>query len=250
MVIVLVSLAFLASACGGGASRPQAARRVASTTTTTTVPVTTTSSTLPTAPAGEFLVASLGSDPVPYSATPGGPSTGTLASTTWDAPTVRPVTDQTADWVQLQLDTRPNGSTAWVPRSAVSLAVTPYRVEVSISQRRLWIYQDAQMTYTALVGVGAPESPTPLGTTFVDALVATPDSQLDVYGPTVLILGAHSDVFTDFDGGDGTVAIHGYPSDPASTDGVAESHGCVRASPETIDALSSVPLGSPVDIVT
>ncbi|MGH9124138.1 MAG: L,D-transpeptidase, partial [Acidimicrobiales bacterium] len=76
-----------------------------------------------------------------------------------------------------------------------------------------------------------------------------PDSQLNVYGPTVLILGTHSDVFTDFDGGDGTVAIHGYPSYPASTDGVAESHGCVRASPDTIDALSSVPLGSPVDIV-
>jgi lipoprotein-anchoring transpeptidase ErfK/SrfK len=172
-----------------------------------------------------------------------------LAPTTWGAPTVRPVTDQTADWVQVQLDSRPNGSTGWVPRSAVSLAVTPYRVEVSISQRRLWIYQDGQMTYTSLVGVGAPQWPTPVGTTFVDALVATPDSQLDVYGPTVVILGTHSDVFTDFDGGDGTVAIHGYPSDPASTDGVAESHGCVRASPDTIDALSSVPLASPVDIV-
>ena len=66
----------------------------------------------------------------------------------------------------------------------------------------------------------------------------------------MLILGTHSNVFTDFDGGDGTVAIHGYPSDPGSTDGVASSHGCVRSSPTTINTVKQVPVGTPVDIVT
>ncbi len=88
-----------------------------------------------------------------------------------------------------------------------------------------------------------------MGTAFVDAVVATPKNQVYIYGPTVVILGTHSNVFTDFDGGDGTVAIHGYPSDPATTKGVASSHGCVRAGPKTIDAIDTIPLGSPVDVV-
>jgi lipoprotein-anchoring transpeptidase ErfK/SrfK len=131
----------------------------------------------------------------------------------------------------------------------VNLALTGSRIVVSISQRRLTLYQNGSAVYTSLVGVGAPQWPTPMGLTFVDAVVATPKFQEYIYGPTVLILGAHSNVFTDFDGGNGTVAIHGYPSDPGSTDGVAVSHGCVRASPQTINAIDTVPLGSPVDIV-
>jgi lipoprotein-anchoring transpeptidase ErfK/SrfK len=83
----------------------------------------------------------------------------------------------------------------------------------------------------------------------VDAIVATPRVQLSVYGPTVLITGSHSNVYTDFDGGDGVVGIHGYPSDPASTRGVASSHGCVRANPATINAIKAVPVGTPIDII-
>jgi lipoprotein-anchoring transpeptidase ErfK/SrfK len=131
----------------------------------------------------------------------------------------------------------------------VTLALTSYRIEISISKRSLTLYQGAQSIYSAPVGVGKPQWPTPVGRTFVDAIVATPKFQLYIYGPTVLILGVHSDVFTEFDGGDGTVAIHGYPSDPGSTNGVASSHGCVRASPATISAISKVPLGTPVDVV-
>jgi lipoprotein-anchoring transpeptidase ErfK/SrfK len=156
---------------------------------------------------------------------------------------------ESAEWVQIGLDTRPNHSVGWVPRSSVTLALTAYRIEVSISQHSLTLYQNGQSVYSAPVGVGKPQWPTPLGRTFVDAVVSTPKFQLYIYGPTVVILGSHSDVFTDFDGGDGTVAIHGYPSDPGSTRGVASSHGCIRASPATISAISTVPLGTPVDVV-
>jgi lipoprotein-anchoring transpeptidase ErfK/SrfK len=156
---------------------------------------------------------------------------------------------QTGDFVQIGLDARPNGSAGWVPRSSVTLALTAYRIEVSISKRSLTLYQGGQSVYSAPVGVGKPQWPTPIGRTFVDAVVATPKFQVYIYGPTVVVLGAHSDVFTDFDGGDGTVAIHGYPSDPGSTKGVASSHGCVRASPATINAIDVVPLGTPVDVV-
>ena len=70
-----------------------------------------------------------------------------------------------------------------------------------------------------------------------------------IYGPVVLLTASHSNVFTEFDGGDGTVGIHGYPSNPASTMGVASSHGCVRASPQTMAIIANVSVGTPVDIV-
>lgn len=168
---------------------------------------------------------------------------------TWGNPTVRPVISQMPGWVQIGLDTRPDSSSGWVPQSSVNLAATAYRVVVSVSQRSLTVYRDGQVAYTSPVGVGEPQWPTPMGTTFIDAIVATPKFQVYIYGPTVVILGTHSNVFTDFDGGDGTVAIHGYPSDPATTKGVASSHGCVRASPQTINAIDTIPLGSPVDVV-
>ena len=238
----MVVVALLVSACSSG---HKAAAPIV--TTTTLAPVTTTTVSSPSE--GSTYVVSPVTSPLEYSATAGGPPVGTLPTVTWGGPTYRPVVRQTETWVQIQLDTRPNLSTGWVQKSAVALAMTDARIEISISKRSLTLFQKGQATYTAPVGVGKPQWPTPLGRTFVDAVVATPKFQLYVYGPTVLILGSHSDVFAEFDGGDGRVAIHGYPSDPASTRGVASSHGCVRASPETINVISKVPIGSPVDVV-
>jgi lipoprotein-anchoring transpeptidase ErfK/SrfK len=83
----------------------------------------------------------------------------------------------------------------------------------------------------------------------VDAFVITPRSQVGIYGPEVVIMGSHSNVYTDFDGGDGTVAIHEYPSDPASTQGVASSHGCVRVGVPTLQAMLGVPVGTPLAVI-
>jgi len=180
---------------------------------------------------------------------PGGPIAGQIPGVTWYNPTVVPVIALQDGWVQVRLDTRPNGSTGWVPKDSVTVARTPYKIVVSISQRNLTLYKDGQSVYTSPVGVGSPRYPTPLGITYVSSIVTVTKAQLGIYGPTALVIGAHSDVLTDFDGGDGTVAIHGYPSDPASTRGVAVSHGCIRASPQTIDAIKVVPPGTPVQIV-
>jgi lipoprotein-anchoring transpeptidase ErfK/SrfK len=183
-----------------------------------------------------------------YSAIPGGPAVGHLKEP-WGGPSTRPVLGQQNGWIQLRLDSRPNGSSGWVPAQSLTFSTTPYHIVISVCQRNLTLYQGALPVYSAPVGVGRPQWPTPTGASFVDAIVATPKRQQYIYGPTVLILGTHSNVFTEFDGGDGTVAIHGYPSDPGSTRGVASSHGCVRVSPETINAIKVVPVGTPVDVV-
>ncbi len=176
------------------------------------------------------------------------PVMGELGPTTWGGPTVRPVVSTKGDWFEIRLDARPNGSTGWVRKQDVVLSQSPYRIVISVGIHSLTLYQNGWPVLTAPVGTGKSQWPTPLGLSFVDQVIHTPANLMTTYGPTVLITGSHSNVLTDFDGGDGTVAIHGYPSAPQTTMGVASSHGCIRANPETMAALAQVPAGSPIDI--
>ncbi len=247
--MVAVAVALAGSACG------QTLRVSEGSTSLTTLPPPTTTTLpacpQPSPPAGAQLttLATPTTANLPYSATPGGPAVGKVVEN-WGGTSTRPVLDEVTGWVQIRLETRPNGSSGWVPAGDVTLSTTTYSIVVSICNRSLTLFQGIEAVYSAGVGVGEPRWQTPQGPTFVDSIVATPRSQLYIYGPTVFILGWHSDVFTTFDGGDGTVAIHGYPSDPGSTLGVMSSHGCIRASPTTINTLKVVPVGTPVNIVT
>jgi lipoprotein-anchoring transpeptidase ErfK/SrfK len=60
----------------------------------------------------------------------------------------------------------------------------------------------------------------------------------DFLGSWVLELTAHSDILRHYDGGDGTVGIHGRGGasllDPLGT---ALSHGCIRLANDSIDWL-------------
>jgi lipoprotein-anchoring transpeptidase ErfK/SrfK len=134
-----------------------------------------------------------------------------------------------------------------VRRQDVVVTKTAYRIVISVSQRSLTLYQNGLPVFSAPVGVGQPQWPTPLGPSFVDAVYPVSPAQQRIYGPVALVTASHSNVFTEFDGGDGTVAIHGYPSDPASTMGVASSHGCIRTNPQTMATISRVPAGTPID---
>jgi lipoprotein-anchoring transpeptidase ErfK/SrfK len=84
------------------------------------------------------------------------------------------------------------------------------------------------------VVVGKPSTPTPRGLfAVVWAIRWHPH---DFLGSWVFELTAHSNVLQRFDGGDGTVGIHGRGgaslSDPL---GSARSHGCIRLSNQAID---------------
>jgi len=248
----MAALTILVAGCG---SATKLVTEGLAPTTTLPAPTTTTTTTVPACPAPAVASGSVVTElatpntaNLAYSATPGGPTVGHLKNT-WGGPSTTPVIDQQNGWVQVRLNSRPNGSTAWLPSQSVAVSTTPYRIVISICQRSLTLFRGPDPVYTGPVGVGRPQWPTPTGPSFVFSIVATPRSQQYIYGPTVFIMATHSNVFTEFDGGDGTVAIHGYPSDPASTRGVASSHGCVRASSDTINTLKAVPVGTPIDVV-
>ena len=149
-------------------------------------------------------------------------------------------------WVQILLPIRPNGSTGWVRSTDVQLAVNTYRVVVQLSLHQITVFNGAAVFYQGPVAIGAPATPTPTGNYFIRVLQQAPDPNT-VYGPFAYGLSSHSDVLSDFNGGDGEIGIHG--NNDASALGHSVSHGCIRMDNAAITSLTKVlPLGTPVDV--
>ena len=157
------------------------------------------------------------------------------------------VVDQRADWIEVALPIRPNGSTGWIPTAAAELRSNTYRIHVDLAARTLSLLDGDVVVVETTVAVGSDANPTPAGTYFVTDLVDTGDPA-GAYGPFAFGLSGHSETLSEFGGGDGQLGIHG-TNDPSSI-GQAVSHGCVRVPNETIaDMVDLVPLGTPVTVV-
>ncbi|SFB44669.1 L,D-transpeptidase catalytic domain [Nocardioides alpinus] len=150
-----------------------------------------------------------------------------------------PVIDQRRGWTQVLLPSRPNGSTGWLRTAQLEQRQTPYLVRVHLGSRQLELVRDGDVIGTWSVAVGAPETPTPTGRTFLLGSVVDTNQG---YSPLILPLGSHSDTLDSYGGGPGTVALHGWPD--ASVFGQAISHGCVRVPADALEQLRLVPLGS------
>jgi lipoprotein-anchoring transpeptidase ErfK/SrfK len=155
-------------------------------------------------------------------------------------------------WVSVRLPWRPNGAAGWINANNVLLQRNLWRIAVSTAHRTLTLFRAGSSVRTVRVVVGKPSTPTPVGLFAV--AWAVPWHPSDFLGSWVLLLTAHSNVLQQFDGGDGTVGIHGRGGasllDPLGT---ASSHGCIRLSNDTIDWLvhtigrDRLP-GTPVDV--
>ena len=150
-----------------------------------------------------------------------------------------PVIDQRDGWTQVLLPSRPNGSTGWVRTSQLEQRRTPYLIRVHVGSRQLELLRDGAEVGSWSVAVGAPETPTPVGRTFLLASIVDAEQG---YSPLILPLGSHSDTLDSYGGGPGTVALHGWPD--ASVFGSAVSHGCVRVPADALEQLRQVPLGT------
>jgi lipoprotein-anchoring transpeptidase ErfK/SrfK len=172
------------------------------------------------------------------------PPRSSLRPSHWVAPTdapsllvlSRPKPAHRRCWVQVRLPWRPNGAAGWVNANNVFLQKTRWRIAISTAGRTLTLLRAGAPVRTISVVVGKPSTPTPVG---LFAIVwAIPWHPSDFLGSWVLELSAHSDVLQQFDGGDGTVGIHGRGGasllDPL---GSASSHGCIRLANDSIDWL-------------
>jgi lipoprotein-anchoring transpeptidase ErfK/SrfK len=174
---------------------------------------------------------------------PGQKAIGVLPTTQLGGPTWVPVVQSNPGWDQVLLPSRPNRSTGWIytgtTGAGVAIAHTGYLIRVEVGARKLSVDDAGTSLGTWTVAVGTPNTPTPTGRTFLLALLAPPHP---TYSPLILPLGDHSNVFSTFGGGPGTVGIHGWP-DP-SVFGQAISNGCVRVPATALQLISRIPLGT------
>jgi lipoprotein-anchoring transpeptidase ErfK/SrfK len=154
--------------------------------------------------------------------------------------------------LQVRLPWRPNDADGWINARNTFLEQTAWRIEVSTARRTLTLLYEGTRIRTVSIVVGKPSTPTPVGLFAVVWTVRWHPN--DFLGSWVLELTAHSNVLQHFEGGDGTVGIHGRGGasllDPL---GSAASHGCIRLANEQIDWLvatvgqSGLP-GTPVHV--
>jgi hypothetical protein len=182
--------------------------------------------------------------------TPGGRSDGTIPATRYGAPSALPVIGQQPGWLEVRLQTRPNGSTAWLRSADTTVTSTPYRIEVDLSSKHLELFKQDKMILDAPAGIGTADDPTPSGAYFVAFFEQAPDPG---YGPFVIVTSAHSNSISDWQAsGDALIGIHGPLGDDGSigTTGAALSHGCIRLHDNDLEQLRQVPAGTPIIIGT
>jgi lipoprotein-anchoring transpeptidase ErfK/SrfK len=188
----------------------------------------------------------------PRYASPGGSAVGTVPASWYGRPSVLPVIAARPGWVQVHLAQRPNGSTAWVPASDVTLGRTPYRIVVNNATTQLALYDRGRLVFSAPAGVGTPDDPTPTGEYFV-AFDEQPPQPDPGYGPFIMVTSAHSPAISDWkNSGDAIIGIHGPLGEDSEigTAGARISHGCIRLHAEALERLTEVPPGTPIDVVS
>lgn len=158
----------------------------------------------------------------------------------------RVIDDAGRAWVSVRLPILPNGTTGWVPETALG-HYHRVRTWLKIDRRRLkaTLVRKGKVIFRARVGVGRKRWPTPAGDFYVrDRLSGFGSGGL--YGPLAFGLNARSAVLTDWPGG-GFVGIHG-TNEPHLLPGRV-SHGCVRMRNRDILRLGRLmPVGTPVTI--
>ena len=187
----------------------------------------------------------------PRYAKPGGKQAGVVATSWYDRASVLPVIATRPGWVEVRLPQRPNGSTAWVPASDVTLGGTPYEIVIDLKTLHLSLCDHGRLVFSAPAGVGTTDDPTPVGEFFVAFDEPPPEPGVG-YGPFVLVTSAHSPAISDWEGsGDAVIGIHGPLGMDAAigTKGARISHGCVRLHLSALTRLANVPPGTPIDII-
>jgi lipoprotein-anchoring transpeptidase ErfK/SrfK len=148
-------------------------------------------------------------------------------------------------WVKARLPILPNGSTGWLPRSALGGYGT-VTTRLVIDRRRLiaTLQRDGRPVWSAPVAIGTDAAPTPAGVFYVRNRLTRYRSPF--YGPVAFGTSARSATLTDWPGG-GFIGIHG--TDRPDLIPGRISHGCIRLRNAAIVRLARLmPVGTPIRI--
>jgi lipoprotein-anchoring transpeptidase ErfK/SrfK len=159
----------------------------------------------------------------------------------------RTTDDQHRVWLQVRLPIRPNNTTGWVPESALSeLQPVSTWLRIDTKAYKVRLVKDGKTVFSARVGVGQSQWPTPKGQFYIRAKLEKYGGANSPYGPVAFITSATSPTLTDWPGG-GIVGVHG-TNTPNLIPGRI-SHGCVRLKNADILKLARLmPVGTPLTI--
>ena len=148
-------------------------------------------------------------------------------------------------WVKARLPVLPNGTTGWVPRSALGgYATVTTRLVVDRRRLNATLLRDGRRVLRVPIGIGMPATPTPAGEFYVRNRLTRFRSPF--YGPVAFGTSARSPTVTDWPGG-GFVGIHGTDRPDLLPGRV--SHGCIRMRNTDVRRLARLmPIGTPVSI--
>jgi hypothetical protein len=176
---------------------------------------------------------------------PGGKALATVRARTeygsWQAVGVA---ETHGNWVGVISTALPNGVLGWVPRKELNLRRVAWSIEISLSSRTLVLSHDGDVVRRISVGVGAADSPTPVGHYVVTDHIDPAAYGTSAYGCCILALSGHQPHPPPGwnPNRDWRLAIHG--GAPG-----AVSAGCVHADETTLRYLMRMtPLGTPVTV--
>ena len=131
--------------------------------------------------------------------------------------------DPNAEWLQVWLPLRPNGTTGWVRRADMDVTFNRFRIEVELGDHVLRLFDGGDQVLEEPIGVGTDNTPTPGGVFYIRSLIASTDP---AYGTYAFGLSGFSEVHQEFNGGPGDIGIHG--TNDSSSIGSDVSNGCIR----------------------
>jgi len=169
--------------------------------------------------------------------------------TQFGGPRVVTVLGTTPDklWHRVSVPVQPNGTIGWVKAEAVRIEEHNFRARITLSSRRVEVWDGDQVVTDTGAVIGKSSTPTPLGTFFVRDIIPQSYSG-GAYGPWIIALSGFSEVMDTFDGGLPAIAVHG--TNRPDLIGSAASNGCIRIPNDIVTQLASqVPLGTQVEVL-
>lgn len=168
-----------------------------------------------------------------------------------------PVIDRRTDgqgrpWLLVRLPGRALGQAAppragWIRAAGTRASTTPWHVVVDLEARHVIVFRAGRRARSYWAIVGAPATPTPRGSFFVEENVRLPAGRAGA--PFALATSARSRVYQEFDGGPGQIALHGLRNIGGQL-GMRVSHGCVRLGDGSVAWMAAhIAPGVPVTIV-
>lgn len=168
--------------------------------------------------------------------------------TQFGGPRVVVVLEDSADglWHKVTVPVQPNHTLGWVRAADVRVEEHNYRSRITLSTRRVEVWNGDDLVADTGAVVGKSSTPTPLGTFFVRDIIKQSYGG-GAYGPYIVALSGFSEVLESFGGGLPAIAVHG--TNRPDLIGSASSNGCIRIPNSIIELLAAqLPLGTPVEI--